>query len=197
MQRNRINGFFVTYALFGIALFAMIGAAMGLMYKSNQQSEGRSQLKEQLQSDAMLILQQITNCVVLRPGGNNGDSNAADRRFPAQTADQTIGGLTCPAADPAEQATGLWAAGSIAGTVRLKAPSARNGYSDWKYLNTNSPTGVSGVRLFIEVLDTQSSDAIALLNSFRMRSDMSDYFPDPVVTSVSPARLYSISLSQP
>ncbi|MCE2680333.1 MAG: hypothetical protein LW629_07765 [Burkholderiales bacterium] len=191
----RKNGFFVTYALFGIALITMVGVTAGLIYKSNQQSESRSRLKEQLQSDAMFVLQQINNCVILRPGGNNRDANSYDTRFPAQTADKTVSGLTCPAIEETETPTNLWNGSSSVGTLKLKPPPARVGYSEWQYLNTTSATGVTGVRLFIEISDAQSSDSVALLNSLRMRTDMADYFPEPVKISPTPARLYSINLS--
>jgi hypothetical protein len=191
----RKNGFFVTYTLFGIALIAMVGGMIGLIYKSNQQSESRSRLKEQLQSDAMFILQQISTCVILRPGGNNRDPLSFDQSFPAEKTDNKVSELECPAVEETDKPTKLWRDRSVSGKLGLKPPPARNGYSEWQYLNTKSATGVTGVRLFIEVSDAQSLNSVALLNSLRMRTDMSDYFPDPVRELDTPARLYSINLS--
>jgi hypothetical protein len=190
----RKNGFFVTYALFGIALIAMVGGMIGLIYKSNQQSESRSRLKEQLQSDAMFILQQIQTCVILRPGGNNRDPLSFDQSFPAENTDHKVSELECPAVEETDKPTKLWRDRSVTGKLGLTPPPARNGYSEWKYRNTKGTTH-TGVRLFIEVSGTQSSDSIALLNSLRFNHDVSGYFPDPVDESTPPATLYSINLA--
>ena len=190
------NGFIVTYALFAIALTALIGSVIGTIYVNNRQYEARMQLKDQLQADAMTIIEKINQCVVLSPGARNGDSEAFDDRFPKQASDYSVSGLTCPVTDTSsETEKSLWDAEKSGSTLRLPSPPARPGFTAWKYINSKMALGRAGVHLFIEIADADSADSIALLNSLRQRSEMQVYFPTEAVTSVSPARLYSKNLS--
>lgn len=126
------GGFAAATALFGIALFVLLGVAASTIARGNAKARLFHETKEQMIAQSDLILNTLLLCRTVFPAGDNGTGWHVS--YPATPADGTVASLTCPGQGTAS----IWS-----GDARAMAPRRLPGFSAWRYVNDTASVRIS------------------------------------------------------
>ena len=179
-KRHALNAGFITgYVLFGLALVSVVTVMLAMMNRQGNENRVFQQHREHLIADALRIRNVIRLCAMTYPGGDNGDTQTGDMKFPA-TGTGLVSDLTCPGAAPdtstgIEKPRSIWQqtySGNMAGT----APIQRQGLTPWKYVNRKNSSGTPEVIIFVDARSSHDPLGNSLIQAAITNVQMKPYF---------------------